>query len=115
MKTSCTNLSEIISGASGLKCLFYQSFKAVESGITTLSKAFSGFDLTKTNLEYYMLLISRSALKEMLGADMEIKLLVMFLGGYFLFAKELFIHNPVFEKIKTLAVQRQKARRVVYG
>jgi hypothetical protein len=97
MKTTCTNINEIISGATGLKCLFYESYKAVESGITTLSKAFSEFDLTKTNLEYYIFQISRSALKEMLGADMEVKLLMMFLSGYLLFAKELLIHNAFFD------------------
>jgi hypothetical protein len=115
METQCTNINEIITGATGLKCMFYESLKAAEASAAAVSKAFSGFALLKPHVEHYSLILLRSALKEILGADMEVKLLVMLVSGYLLMAKENILKNPVIEKVKAFTASRQQIPQTIYN
>lgn len=68
-------------------------------------KVLISFKLSKAGIEHYTLLILKSVIKEILGADIEIKLLLMLTGGYLLSAKNFLVHNPLIEKINNYTLK----------
>ena len=103
MKTQCPNLNEVVTTFSGTKCFLYNHF--IEKGII---KDLSELKLSKDLITHYALLIFRAASKELLGADLDIKLLIILAFGYVVSAKDFIVQNPAIQKIKTFKFTQQQ-------
>lgn len=57
------------------------------------------FKFSKHDAERYLLIIAKAAVKETIGADIEIKLLLLLIGGYFISARDAVFHSTLIEKI----------------
>lgn len=100
MKTQWSNANDIISGINTVQAILLEKLMISHLADFKWFKALVSFKLSKADIELYSLLILKSAVKEIIGADIEIKLLVMLIGGYLLSAKNFIIHNPLIEKVK---------------
>lgn len=99
MKTQWSNANDIISGINTIQTVLFEKLTISHLTDLKLGKALISFKLSKAGIEHYTLLILKSAIKEVMGADIEIKLLLMLIGGYLLSAKNFLIHNALIEKI----------------
>jgi hypothetical protein len=105
MKTQWSNANDIISGINTVQAILYEKLMVSHFADLKWVKALISFKLSKAGIEHYTLLILKSAIKEIMGADIEVKLLLMLIGGYLLPAKKLLVHHALAEKINGYKTQ----------
>jgi len=97
MKTQYSN--EILSAINVVKSIVYGKMGNKSLINTKWVDTLVSFKFSKHDLEHYMLLLTKAIIKEAIGADIEIKLLLMLVGGYFISAKDAVVHSALIEKI----------------
>jgi hypothetical protein len=97
MKTQYSN--EILSAVNVMKNVVYGKMGNKNLINIKWVDALLSFKFSKHDAEHYALVIAKAIIKEAIGADIEIKLLLMLVGGYFISAKDAVVHSSLIERI----------------
>ncbi len=92
-------LNEIFSAFNAIRNIL--SGKLAGRNLTNIkwSDVLVPFKFSKHDVERYLLVIVKAVIKEAIGADIEIKLLLMLIGGYFISARDTIVHSTLIEKV----------------
>jgi hypothetical protein len=92
-------LNEIFSAFNAIRNIIFGKLDGRNLTNIKWSDVLVPFKFSKSNVERYLLIIAKAAVKETIGADIEIKLLLLLIGGYFLSARDALFHSTLIEKI----------------
>jgi hypothetical protein len=100
MKTQWSNTNELLSAIDAVRALLYETFVTNHLIDFKWISSLSDFKFSKNDLEFYFMQLLKTIIKEALGADIEVKLLILFIGAYFIPVKKFMANNTLVRQIK---------------
>jgi hypothetical protein len=102
MKTTLLNINEILAGLKTILSLFYEKYMIDYPAAFKWAKQLSSLKFSWNSLGHYLLPLLKQSLKEAMGTEIELEILLLFVAGYFLWVKDVFKHSALTEKLKHL-------------
>jgi hypothetical protein len=102
MKTILLSINEILAGMKTILSLFYEKYMIDHFTAFKWAKQVSSLKFSWNNLGHFILPLLKQSLKEALGTEIELEVLLLFVAGYFLWVKDVFKKTALTEKLKNL-------------
>ena len=102
MKTILLSINEILAGMKTILSMFYEKYMIDHLTAFKWAKQVGSLKFSWNGLGHYLLPLLKQSLKEAMGTEIELEVLLLFVAGYLLWVKDVFMHAALTEKIKHL-------------
>ena len=110
MKTQWSIINEILSGINIVQAIVYEKYFAGHCVDFKCAKQLFQDKLSFSKIGQYVLPLLKQGLKEALGFEMDVEVLIILIGGYFLSVKNVFTKSALIKRIS----YRQSANNDAY-